>query len=113
MAFKPPLPTETLTRIRARYEPSATRAPCSYQDTAVWADILALLHEIKRMRAMLLRAEQLRERFPQPNGALCEVWEEFLRNLADEPCVRERGMWKEALFEPMEKDKGKTKRPRR
>jgi hypothetical protein len=107
MPFKQPLPIRTLIEIRARYEPTPTRAPCSYQDTAVWADVLILLHEIKRMRAMLLRAEQLRERFPQPNGALREVWEEFQRDLANEPCVRERGMWKQALFEPMDKCKAK------
>lgn len=111
MPFKPPLSAQDLARIRGRYEPSSARAPCSYQDTAVWGDVLILLHEIKRMRAMLLRAEQLRERFPQPNSCLQEVWEEFLRDLAMEPCVRERGAWKDALFEPMDKEKPKPRRP--
>jgi hypothetical protein len=100
MPLRPPLTHEDLARIRARYEVTATRAPCAYQDKVVWADVVTLLHEIKRLRAMLLRAEQLRERFPKPGGFLDPVWEEFVRELAKEPCVVELGRIKEELIAP-------------
>ncbi|CAM4073571.1 hypothetical protein [Bordetella bronchialis] len=97
MPLRPPLTHEDLTRIRARYEMTPGRAPCSYQDAVVWRDVVALLHEIKRLRAMLLRAEQLRERFPKPGNCLDEVWEKFQRDLAAEPCVVELGEIKSEL----------------
>ncbi|WP_231934942.1 hypothetical protein [Bordetella bronchialis] len=92
-----------MTRIRARYEMTPGRAPCAYQDQVVWSDVVALLHEIKRLRAMLLRAEQLRERFPKPGNCLDQVWEEFQRDLAAEPCVVEVGEIKQELMAPLRK----------
>ncbi|AOB32235.1 hypothetical protein AKI39_18200 [Bordetella sp. H567] len=100
MPLRPPLTRDDLTRIRARYEVTPDRAPCSYQDAVVWHDVIALLHEIKRLRAMLLRAEQLRERFPKPGNCLDQVWEKFQHDLAAEPCVRELGQIKEELTAP-------------
>jgi hypothetical protein len=100
-----------LTRIRARYEVTAARAPCAYQDQVVWSDVVTLLHEIKRLRAMLLRAEQLRERFPKPGGFLDAVWEEFVHDLAAEPCVTELGEIKSELIAPGRKAGPKSAEP--
>ncbi|OZI61758.1 hypothetical protein [Bordetella genomosp. 11] len=100
MPLRPPLTHHDLARIRARYEVTPDRAPCAYQDDIVWRDIIALLHEIKRLRAMLLRAEQLRDRFPKPANCLDHVWEKFQSDLAAEPCVQELGQIKAELTAP-------------
>ncbi|ARP89761.1 hypothetical protein CAL14_05225 [Bordetella genomosp. 9] len=107
MPFRPPLTLTELTRIRARYEITPNRAPCAYQDVIVWKDVVALLYEIKRLRAMLLRADQLRDRFPKPNNCLDEVWAQFLADLAAEPCVLEQSEIKDELTAPT---KRRTKR---
>jgi len=99
MPLRPPLTAGDLARLRARYEPLASRARCAYPDSEVWPDIVALLYEIKRMRAMLLRVEQLRPHFARPAGCLAEVWDEFMQSLAQEPCVQERRSWKGELLE--------------
>jgi hypothetical protein len=100
MPFRPPLTHKDLARIRARYEITPDRAPCAYQDAVVWKDIVALLREIARLRSMLLRAQQLRERFPRPHNCLDDVWEEFVADLAKEPCIAELGEIKDALTLP-------------
>lgn len=86
MPFKPPLTVETLQAIQERNHGSE--------------DVRTLLWEIKRLRAMLLRADQLRDRFPKPGNCLDAVWEEFQRDLAAEPCVTELGEIKEQLTSP-------------
>ena len=100
MPLRPALAASELARIRARYQPLASRARCTYPDDEVWPDIVALLHEIKRLRAMLLRAEQLRAHFANPGGCLADVWEEFMRALEQEPCVLERKSWKGEVVKP-------------
>lgn len=75
MGLKPPLPTDQLHKIQERNRDSA--------------DVLALLWEIKRMRATLLYADQLQRMLntlPGPQGAILDTLREKLR---DEPCVKE------------------------
>jgi hypothetical protein len=108
MPFRPPLTHADLARIRARYELTPERAPCSYQDAVVWNDIVVLLREVARLRSMLLRAQQLRDRFPKPNSCLDAVWEEFVKDLTAEPCVLELGGIKEELTSVRRKRKPKT-----
>jgi hypothetical protein len=100
MPFRKPLTADDLVALRARYQPLRSRPPCSYLDSAVWPDVLTLLYEIKRMRALLLRAEQLRERFPNPRNCLTTEWQEFQKALAEEPCVLELGKLKDDLIHP-------------
>ncbi|WP_233234803.1 hypothetical protein [Bordetella sp. LUAb4] len=100
MPFRPPLTSADLAKIRARYEASSDRAPCAYQDIVVWEDILALLHEIKRLRALALTAHQLRDSLKKPNSCLDGVWEDFRNALAMEPCVAELGDLKIELLGP-------------
>jgi len=100
MPLRPALTASELARIRARYQPLASRARCTYPEAEVWPDIVALLYEIKRLRAMLLRVEQLRAQFPRPAGCLADVWDEFMQALAQEPCVQERQNWKGELVKP-------------
>ncbi|OZI26726.1 hypothetical protein CAL26_05230 [Bordetella genomosp. 9] len=106
MPFRPALTREELAKIRARYAPTPERAPCNYQDAVVWADVVTLLYEIKRLRAMLLKAEQLRDRFPRPDNALNPLWERFVRELSEEPCVIEQVQLKSELLSPLGKLEG-------
>jgi hypothetical protein len=100
MPFRTPLTSADLAKIRARYEASADRAPCAYQDKVVWEDVLALLHEIKRLRALALTAHQLRDSLKKPNSCLDSVWEDFRNALSAEPCVVELGELKSDLLGP-------------
>lgn len=75
MGFKPPLTKETLIEIQARNLYSA--------------DVRALLWEVKRMRALVLYADQLQRMLgtlPGPQGAILDTLREKLK---DEPCVHE------------------------
>lgn len=75
MALKPPLPTDQLRTIQKRNRDSP--------------DVLALLWEIKRMRATLLYADQLQRMLttlPGPQGAILDTLRDKLK---DEPCVKE------------------------
>jgi hypothetical protein len=100
MSFRPPLTAEKLRAVSARYEPLPGRAPSSFPESSVWPDILTLLFEIKRMRSLLLRADQLKGGFKAPTMALDSVLDEFLENLEKEPCVREWRTSKEEMLEP-------------
>jgi hypothetical protein len=104
MPFRPPLTIADLTAIRARYEIKPERAPCSYQDSVVWEDILALLYEVKRLRAERLVAYQLRDCFRKPGNFLDTVWEEFMINLESEPCVLEQTALTRELTAPAHKN---------
>ncbi|QET71452.1 hypothetical protein [Bordetella bronchiseptica] len=53
-------------------------------------DVVALLWEVKRLRAMMLRAYQLAPDFPRPAGVLSYCYDTFMADLAVEPCVLER-----------------------
>jgi hypothetical protein len=90
--FRPPLTLASLQSIQAANPDSE--------------DVRTLLWEIKRMRSMLLRAEQLRDRFPKPGNCLDGVWDEFQRDLAAEPCVLEREAWKGELLGPAKRKVG-------
>jgi hypothetical protein len=96
MSFGAPLTAVQLHAVAVRYKPSADRGPCSFPDSSVWPDVKALLFEIKRMRSMLLRADQLKAGFKAPSMVLESVRDEFLENLAKEPCVIE---WQEDKIE--------------
>jgi len=75
MGLKPPLPTDQLHKIQERNRDSP--------------DVLALLWEIKRMRATLLYADQLQRMLttlPGPQGAILDTLRDKLK---DEPCVKE------------------------
>jgi hypothetical protein len=98
MPFRPPLTHEDLAKIRTRYEITPGRAPCSYQDAVVWRDVITLLYEVKRLRALTLTAHQLRDNIKQPGSCLDVVWREFLEQLATEPCVLEQGDLKDDLL---------------
>ncbi|WP_454691104.1 hypothetical protein [Achromobacter aloeverae] len=109
MPFRDPLTSDHLAEIRARYEMSPRRAPCSYQDAVVWKDVLALLFEIKRLRLYPLEIHQVRTCIrPTPDtiGGICK---EMVDRAADEPCVRENEMLKAELLNP---DAGTGKRTR-
>ncbi|MGJ9420332.1 hypothetical protein ACHAC9_21635 [Massilia sp. CMS3.1] len=75
MGFKEPLPTAQLREIQERNLDSA--------------DVRALLWEIKRLRSVLLYADQLQRMLTTlagPQGAILDTLREKLR---DEPCVKE------------------------
>lgn len=97
MAFKPPLDLATIHAIQSRY---VTREGLTVaQDVdQVRADILALLWEVKRHRAMLLRLHQLRANLPRPPLTLGDIWAELMHDLDNEPCVKERDEWARSLF---------------
>ncbi|HBI67801.1 MAG TPA: hypothetical protein DDZ22_01905 [Massilia sp.] len=75
MGFKPPLTREQLVEIQDRNPGSA--------------DVRALLWEVKRMRALVLYADQLQRMLgtlPGPQGAILDTLREKLKG---EPCVSE------------------------
>ncbi|WP_334188695.1 hypothetical protein [Noviherbaspirillum sp.] len=75
MAFKPPLTREKLVEIQERNK------DCD--------DVLALLWEIKRLRAIVLRADQLQRSIPNP-GTTTQIIIDALRSeLKGEPCIEE------------------------
>lgn len=75
MKFKPPLTQETLREIQSRNLESA--------------DVLTLLWEIKRLRALALYTDQLQRMMGTLPGQQGDVLEVLRRMLADEPCVKE------------------------
>lgn len=75
MGFKEPLPTDQLREIQERNRDSA--------------DVRTLLWEIKRLRAVVLYADQLQRMLntlPGPQGAILGTLRDKLK---DEPCVKE------------------------
>jgi hypothetical protein len=52
-------------------------------------DIVALLHEIKRLRGLVLRADQLQKMLGEMGGAQGLVLDSLRAELEDEPCVAE------------------------
>lgn len=75
MGFKPPLPTDQLREIQERNRDSS--------------DVRALLWEVKRLRAVILYADQLQRMLttlPGPQGAILDTLRDKLK---DEPCVKE------------------------
>lgn len=74
MAFKPPLTRDQLTEIQQRNRDNS--------------DVLALLWEIKRLRAVVLQADQL-QRSIELGGGPGMVLKALRATLKDEPCVKE------------------------
>jgi len=75
MGFKEPLATDQLREIQERNRDSA--------------DVRALLWEIKRLRSVVLYADQLQRMLstlPGPQGAVLNT---LRAKLKDEPCVKE------------------------
>ncbi|WP_429941854.1 hypothetical protein [Achromobacter xylosoxidans] len=73
MPFKDPLTTEQLRAIRERQP---------------WnPDVIALLWEIKRMRSMLLRLNQVSGDLTRPASIVGEIYDDLMAALAVEPCV--------------------------
>lgn len=89
MPLKPPLNHTALRAIRERQS---------------WnADVIALLWEVKRLRAGLLRAYQLSGDFKRPAGITGELYDEFMEALRSEPCVIERDQDVQDLMEAPDK----------
>jgi hypothetical protein len=75
MPFKPPLTKAQLQEIQERNRDSA--------------DARALLWEIARLRALLLRADQLQRSLGNLAGGPGIVLSAFRNEIRDEPCIRE------------------------
>jgi len=76
MPFRDPIPLDELRAIRERQP---------------WnQDVMALLWEVKRLRAMVLRTYQLWPDFKRPTGVLAPIYDSFSESLKVEPCVLER-----------------------
>jgi hypothetical protein len=74
MPFKPPLTRDQLVEIQERNKDSA--------------DVFMLLWEIKRLRAVVLQADQL-QRSIEVGGGPGMVLQALRNTLKDEPCVKE------------------------
>ena len=72
MPFRPPMTTELLHDVAQRRDPN---------------DIVALLWEIKRLRGIVLRANQVIRELPERSGP-CGIVQQYLRKeLRVEPCI--------------------------
>ena len=91
--FKAPLTTEQLRAIRERQP---------------WnPDVIALLWEIKRLRATLLRLHQVSGDLKRPASLMGEIYDDLLAGVAVEPCVIKRDRdTAELLEEPRKLRKG-------
>jgi hypothetical protein len=85
MPFKAPLTYAALRAIRERQPENA--------------DILALLWEIKRLRSLLLRLDQVSCDLRRPSGLMGDIYDELMRQIAAEPCVLERKEWTAEILE--------------
>lgn len=97
MPFKDPLTFADLRAIRERQP---------------WnADVLALLWEVKRLRAAMLRLHQVSSDLKRPAGLTGDIYDDLLADLAKEPCVLERDqMTIELLESPRKLRKGMAPR---
>lgn len=97
MPFRDPLTLEQLREIRERQP---------------WnPDVIALLWEIKRMRAMLLRLRQVSNDLKRPTGIIADIYDDLMQQLKVEPCVVERDKWvAEVLDAPGKLRKGMAPR---
>lgn len=85
MPFKSPLTHADLRTLRERQP---------------WnPDVISLLWEVKRLRAILLRAYQLSGDFKRPGGLSGELFDDFMAALRNEPCVQERDSMTSSLME--------------
>lgn len=97
MPFKDPLTFADLRAIRERQP---------------WnADVLALLWEVKRLRAAMLRLHQVSCDLKRPAGLTGDIYDDLLADLAKEPCVLERDeMTTELMESPRKLRKGMAPR---
>lgn len=97
MPFRDPLTAEELRAIRERQP---------------WnPDVIDLLWEIKRMRSMLLRLNQVSGDLKRPTGLMASIYDDLMAALAVEPCVTEfRQTTVELLEEPRKLRKGMAPR---
>ena len=93
MPFKDPLTFADLRAIRERQP---------------WnPDVLSLLWEVKRLRAVLLRLDQVSCDLQRPAGLMGGIYDDLLAGLAVEPCVLEKDqMTMELLESPRKLRKG-------
>ncbi|AUT47030.1 hypothetical protein [Achromobacter sp. AONIH1] len=85
MPFKPPLTLEDLHEIQQR--------PPSAENTR------RLLWEIKRMRSLLLRLDQVSCDLRRPSGLMGDIYDELMQHISAEPCVVERKEWTAEILE--------------
>lgn len=97
MPFRNPLSAEQLRAIRERQP---------------WnPDVIALLWEIKRLRATVLRLHQVSGDLKRPASLMGQIYDDLLAGLAVEPCVIEHDqMTAELLEEPRKLRKGMAPR---
>ncbi|WP_249205454.1 hypothetical protein [Achromobacter sp. Marseille-Q0513] len=62
-------------------------------------DVLTLLWEIKRMRSLLLRLDQVSCDLRRPTGLMGDIYDELMQQIAVEPCVVERKEWTAEILE--------------
>lgn len=100
MRFKPALTKETLQAIQERNP----RCRVDQQSD----DLYAALWEIHRLRAIVLRADQLQRAYGEPvfGGGLSLVLQAFRDNMAREPCVLEMPVLPELSAGPRMKPGG-------
>ncbi|MGE8449113.1 MAG: hypothetical protein ACN6OP_00535 [Pseudomonadales bacterium] len=97
MPFKDPLTHDDLRAIRERQP---------------WnPDVIALLWEVKRLRALVLGANQLSGGLQRPTGILGTVFDDWIKQIHAEPCVIERDqVTRELLDMPGKPRKGMAPR---
>ena len=102
--FKDPLTREALVAIQARHP----RVPGNQHSD----DLYAALWEIQRLRALVLRADQLQRAFGDSvvGGGLTLVLEAFRADLAREPCLLEQRTLPELSAGPRMKQSRENKR---
>ncbi len=89
MPFKEPLTADQLRAIRERQP---------------WnPDVMALLWEVKRLRAALLRLHQVSFELKRPTGLMGGIYDDLIQQLATEPCVKEKDQLVQELLEPAAK----------
>jgi hypothetical protein len=89
--FKPPITLKELHAIGERNRYSK--------------DVKALLWEIKRLHAHVLRADQLARSIPESKGAVGMILEALRNEIKDEPCILEhRKRWSEIHAGPGDDD---------
>ncbi|PND31825.1 hypothetical protein C1I89_23765 [Achromobacter pulmonis] len=89
MPFKEPLTADQLRAIRERQP---------------WnPDVMALLWEVKRLRAALLRLHQVSFELKRPTGLMGGIYDDLIQQLATEPCVKEKDQLVQELLEPASK----------
>jgi predicted N-formylglutamate amidohydrolase len=86
MPFKPPLSFDELKAIQDR--------------NADNTDVRNLLWEIRRLHAVVLRADQLARSMPEASGAIGMIAEELRRQIKDDPAVLQAAQSSQDLLGP-------------